>query len=362
MTITHQSLLEQLRITKREIIRRKEYFNLTEEDKLVLEALHPLIADRIDEVVDTFYQNILKFNEIDRLIGDASTLDKLRNHLRAHILSLFEGNYDEEYVHSRLRVGVVHKRIGVEPKYFVSAVHNLANILENIAIYPNDKDCSKCITELSALRKILMFDLSLTFETYIHSLMDEVRRSKEELERYAESLEETISERTRLLKEQVRHDGLTNLLNQHYFYKELRRELARGLRRSHSTSLIYFDLDGFKQLNDTQGHRTGDQALVTVAKAITTSIRENDIAARYGGDEFCVILPESSSEESEFLCRRILKVIENHIADYHISCSMGLATSTPERYLDATSLVKKADEAMYTAKQKTGFTLNIAPE
>ncbi len=362
MTITHQSLLEQLRISKQDIIRRKEYFNLTEEDTLILESLYPLIADRIDEVVDSFYDSILKFDEIDRLIGDVGTLNKLRNHLRAHILSLFEGNYDEEYVHSRLRVGVVHRRIGVEPKYFVSAVNNLAYILENIAIFPNDNECSRCVKELAALRKILMFDLSLTFETYIHSLMDEVRRSKEELERYAASLEETISERTRLLKEQARHDGLTSLINQHYFYKELRRELTRGLRRGHSTSLIYFDLDGFKQLNDTQGHRTGDQALVTVAKAVSAGIRANDIASRYGGDEFCVILPESTSSEAEILCQRMLNIIENHITQYHLTCSMGVATSTPAKYLDAASLVKKADEAMYMAKQNTGFSLQIAPE
>ncbi|MDY6973942.1 MAG: GGDEF domain-containing protein, partial [Thermodesulfobacteriota bacterium] len=285
---------------------------------------------------------------------------RLKNHQRNYILSLFDGQYDEDYVLSRLRVGVVHKRIGVDPKFYVSAVYNLISILRNFIIASKNKDCTQCASSLAAIEKIIMFDLSLTFDTYIDSLMDEVERSKSELEQYAESLEKVISERTNLLKEQARHDGLTSLLNQHTFYSELKRELLRGQRRSHVTALIYFDLDNFKQLNDTHGHKRGDEILVAVAESMHTSLRATDISARYGGDEFCIILPESSLQEAEQVCEKLCETIKRATEGSGISCSMGIAISSPEKNYDANSLVKEADKAMYEAKKEPGFSIKVA--
>ncbi len=360
MKTSEQTLIEQLKITKREIERRKEYLGLTEEDSRTLVSLRELIGENMDEIVEEFYKKILPFNEMERLIGDAETLRRLKNHQRNYILSLFDGQYDEEYVQSRLRVGVVHKRIGVDPKLYVSAVYNLSSILGNLVMLNYKEDCKECGSSLAAIEKIIMFDLSLTFDTYIHSLMDEVRRSKGELEHYAESLEEVIAERTKLLTEQARHDGLTNLLNQHSFYSELRRELLRGQRRNHSTVLIYFDLDNFKKLNDSQGHKRGDEILVAVAKSMKSTLRETEIAARYGGDEFCVILPESSLQEAEQVCQRLCEKFKKSTEGSGISCSMGIAISLPENNYDANSLVKVADKAMYEAKKEPGFTIKVA--
>lgn len=360
MKNSDQTLIEQLKITKREIERRKEYLNFTEADSLILVSLRDLVSENIDEIVDEFYKTIVIFSEMDRVIGDAETLHRLKKHQGNYIISLFDGQYDEEYVHSRLRVGVVHKRIGVDPKFYVSAVYNLNAILRNFVLSNNKDGCKVCEASLSAIEKIIMFDLSLTFDTYIHSLMDEVRRSEEELEQYTESLEEVISERTKLLREQARHDGLTNLLNQHSFYSELKRELLRGQRRNHSTVLIYFDLDGFKKLNDSQGHKRGDEILVAVAAAMKSALRETEIAARYGGDEFCVILPESSLAEGEQVCQRLCAKIKESTEGTGVSCSMGVAISSAEKNFDANSLVKEADKAMYEAKKEPGFTIKIA--
>jgi len=360
MKSSDQTLMEQLKITKREIDRRKEYLYLSEADISALVSLREIIGENIDEIVEKFYEKILPFDEIDRVIGDAETLRRLKNHQRNYILSLFDGQYDEDYVHSRLRVGVVHKRIGVDPKFYVSAVYNLSDILRNTVISQNKKDCSSCESSLSAIEKIIMFDLSLAFDTYINSLMDEVSRSKEELEQYAESLEEIVSERTELLRQQARHDGLTGLLNQHSFYSELRRELLRGHRRSHSTSLIYFDLDGFKKLNDSQGHTRGDEILVAVAESMKTTLRETEISARYGGDEFCVILPESTVQEAEQVCQRLCDAIKKSTEGSGVTCSMGISISLPDKTHDANTLVKKADKAMYEAKKEPGFTIKVA--
>lgn len=359
MKNSSQTLIEQLKITKREIQRRKEYLGFTEEDRLTLVSLREIVEDNIEEVVEEFYKRILPFSEMDRVIGDAETLHRLKNHQRNYIYSLFDGQYDEDYVHSRLRVGVVHKRIGVEPKFYVSAVYNLSSILRTIII-ANNSNCTSCEASLSAIEKIIMFDLSLTFDTYINSLMDEVKRSEEELEEYTASLEEVISERTRLLREQARHDGLTDLLNQHSFYKELKSELLRGHRRNNGTALIYFDLDGFKKLNDTKGHKRGDEILVAVAEAMRKSLRETDVLARYGGDEFCVIIPETNIEEAENVCNKLCEAIQLAIEDSGVSCSMGIAISSPERPCDVNTLVKEADAAMYEAKKEQGFVIKLA--
>lgn len=359
MNSSGKTLIEQLKFTKREIERRKEYLGFSEEDRLTLLSLKDIISENIEEVVEEFYKKILPFGEMDRVIGDAGTLRRLKNHQRNYILNLFDGQYDEEYVHSRLRVGVVHKRIGVHPKFYVSAVYNLSSILRSIVI-ANTSNCSVCETHLSAIEKIIMFDLSLAFDTYINSLMDDVKRSEEELEQYTESLEEVISERTKLLRQQARHDGLTNLLNQHSFYTELKRELLRGQRRNESTALIYFDLDGFKKLNDSEGHQRGDEILVAVANAMRKTLRETDILARYGGDEFCMILPETTMQAAEKVCLKLCDAMKESTRESGVTCSMGIAISLPERNHDADALVKAADEAMYEAKQESGFSIRTA--
>ncbi len=360
MKTTSQTLIEQLKITRHEIDRRKKYLNFTDENVRTLTSLRGLVADNIDAIIDHFYDKILPFDEMDRIIGDAETLRRLRMYQRNYVLSLFDGEYDEDYVHSRLRIGLVHKRIGVNPKFYVSAFYNLSDILKDVVSKNSDSDCAICKSGMDAVEKILMFDLSLTFDTYINSLMDEARRNREELENYTESLEEVISERTELLREQARNDGLTGLLNQRAFYSELRRELSRGQRGNHSTVLIYFDLDGFKKLNDSQGHKRGDDILVAVAESMKKSLRETDLAARYGGDEFCVILPESTIEEARGLCNRLCDQMKSSTEGSGISCSMGIAVSSSETNYDANTLVKMADKAMYEAKKEEGFVIKTA--
>ncbi len=360
MNATELTLIQQLKMTRREIERRKEYVGFTDADIRALVSLREIVAANIDEITEEFYKKIILFEEMDRIIGDAETLLRLRNYQRNYILSLFDGEYDEEYVQTRLRVGVVHKRIGVPPKYYVSAIHNLSNTLRKIVTSHSKNDCKSCVSGISSIDKILMFDLSLTFDTYINSLMDEAVKIRQEMENYAESLEIMITKRTETLTEQASQDGLTGLANQRAFYSELKKELSRAQRRGHSTVLVYFDLDGFKKLNDSKGHKRGDEILIATANSMRSCLRECEVAARYGGDEFCIILPESSLSDAEEVCERICRAIESSTGDTGISCSMGIAIATQEKNLDANTLVKSADKAMYEAKKLPGFAIKIA--
>ena len=341
---TDFTLTDQLRMTEREIRRRKELLHITSEDTELLLNLKPLIANQVDHLVEEFYNDQVHVSEIARLIGDADSLGRLKKHMRLYILSLFDSDYGHDYVLSRLRIGMVHKRIGVSPKLYVAAIRNLQDRIRQIITSQTEKDCKRCGKHINSLEKIFFFDLQLVFDTYIHSLMDELSRGKEEIEQYAESLEETVAERTKDLFELARKDGLTNLLNQRSFYEELRRELARNQRHGNNLSLIYFDLDGFKGINDTQ------------------AIRTEDIPARYGGDEFCIILPQTTTEESTMVANRLTAVFDKTMTDTGVTMSIGIATMASDTPIDADSLVKKADNAMYKSKKIPGHAITVADQ
>ncbi len=359
---TDFTLTDQLRMTEREIRRRKEMLHITAEETALLRNLKPLIASQMDHLVEEFYAAQVQFSEIARLIGDADTLRRLKQHMRLYILSLFDSDYGHDYVLSRLRIGMVHKRIGVEPKLYVSAIRNLQDRLRNILVTQSETNCTLCGQTVNALEKILFFDLELVFDTYIHSLMDELSRGKEEIEQYAESLEETVAERTRELFDLARKDGLTGLLNQRSFYEELRRELSRCQRHGQDMTLIYFDLDGFKKVNDTLGHNRGDGILVGVAGAIHQSIRAEDTPARYGGDEFCIILPQTDSAEAAVVAKRLTAAFDKTMGDSGVTMSIGLATTKSDAPIDADTLVKMADGAMYASKKKSGHAITVADD
>ena len=146
-------------------------------------------------------------------------------------------------------------------------------------------------------------------------------------------------------------DGLTGVFNHRYFQEQLEVELSRAQRYDLHFSIIIVDLDNFKDVNDTYGHLKGDEVLRKVALFIKKIVRESDIVARYGGDEFVVLLPETTKEGALIVGERIRKGIHSKkIADeFTIYASVGLATY-PNDGVYGRDLVKCADNALYKAK------------
>ncbi|MCW9032783.1 MAG: GGDEF domain-containing protein [Alphaproteobacteria bacterium] len=350
---TDKTLAEQLLINDRELAYRKALLGFTEEDEKILKSLKSTITDGVDYIVENFYDAQLQNNEISLLIGDVDTLRRLSQAMRRYILELFEGFYDGEYVNKRLRIGKVHKRIGVSPKLYVSAVNQLQIAIDDYILKEDNanKDCHSCGDKRKAVHKLLMFDMQLVFDTYISSLVAEVQVAKGELEDYATSLETTIAERTSQLKELSTLDGLTGLLNQRGFYENLRRELSVAERNARPLTIIYFDLNGFKKINDTKGHKEGDRVLECVGTAIRATIRDIDFGCRYGGDEFCVIMPNATKENTADACDRLISAYETHDT-LGVTFSIGIAQVGPEKFCSSDALVKKADTLMYKAKAK----------
>lgn len=363
MTV-QQTLAQQMRINGYEIEGRKRLLGLDDGDIDALKICRPHVSERIDDIVQRFYSIQVRTPEIALVIGDVETLARLRRAMRGYILEMFEGQFDADYVNKRLRIGKVHMRIGVSPKLYTTALRILHDLLEDeIEVIAADDDTLKSKYR-KALQKVLMFDIQLVFDTYIASLVAKVDAGRDEIERYAVSLEGQVMERTRQLEEMSRTDMLTELINQRGFHEHLHRECGAVERAGQPMSLAFIDLNDFKLINDKQGHQAGDNMLTEMARLVRSSIRETDIACRYGGDEFAVIMPRTSIAEAEVLARRIMTNRETANME-GLNLSIGLAEAPPGGNVSPEDVMKAADQAMYQAKvrarNEAGTYLEIAP-
>ena len=152
------------------------------------------------------------------------------------------------------------------------------------------------------------------------------------------------------------HDFLTGLPNRKFLNKRVNEAIASAARHMKKVSLIFLDLDGFKHINDSLGHPIGDRLLQCVAKRLVKNVRGSDLVSRQGGDEFVVLLSEMEhSEGAAITLRRLLQAVAQPYSidqhDLHVTACMGVSTY-PDDGLDAETLIKNADTAMYQAKEK----------
>ena len=166
------------------------------------------------------------------------------------------------------------------------------------------------------------------------------------------------TERTRMMEKLQKlaiTDGLTKLYNSRSFYTQLELEVDRFNRYKHPLSLLLLDIDNFKEYNDKYGHLEGDKVLVRFSQIIKSCLRANDSAYRYGGEEFTVILPETTGEEAKTVAQRIRTTLEteNFLPKPNqkatITISIGVTQCYPKEELSA--FIRRADKAMYLSKQ-----------
>jgi len=166
------------------------------------------------------------------------------------------------------------------------------------------------------------------------------------------------------LREQAIHDTLTSLFNRRYLDETLPRELHLAQRRNAPLSIVMLDIDGFKQFNDSFGHAPGDALLRDFGRVLREHLRKSDISCRYGGDEFVLVLPDSSIADTQERMEQIrifLKGLQFHHVQQLpnvISLSAGIAFM-PEHGTTTSELLRAADEAMYAAKQSGGDRILI---
>ena len=165
------------------------------------------------------------------------------------------------------------------------------------------------------------------------------------------------SELYELMKSQVHTDSVTGLWNHGFFQAQLKKELSAAVENKAPLSLVMMDIDNFKKLNDTYGHQFGDYILKETAQILRNSFRDGDFVCRYGGEEFTVILTETSKQQAFTITERIREEINQHVfsspfqpVNINISVSIGIA-NFPEDTTLCEDLIYKSDQAMYRAKR-----------
>jgi len=180
--------------------------------------------------------------------------------------------------------------------------------------------------------------------------------AKQALDPTAQEALDTLRKAWRTARLGAQTDPLTQLPNRACFESALETAIERGRIRKTRVVLMFLDLDGFKEVNDRYGHQAGDLLLSTVAKRVVSSVRDRDLVARYGGDEFVVLLEDDAAPEiARSIAQRIVEAVSTAYsldgAAFSLSVSVGAALF-PEHASGATDLIQHADLAMYRAKRR----------
>ncbi len=344
-----QQLIDQMGLSEREVARRLHLLNFTEEDRARIQLVQKNINSRVKEIVEEYYEFQLADPDIASVIGDIDTLNRLKGYMSTYIKSLFSGVIDLQYVNTRLRIGKVHKRLDVRPKLYMKAHAKLQALLDQ-----EIEDC--CFVEdailiKQAVHKILLFDAELVFDAYVEAYLTEMQTATREVEKYASKVGIKTDSMFSRLHEKSQKDGLTGLHNRRALYDYLKHESQVAERHHLSFVLVYMDLNNFKAVNDLHGHQVGDEVLRQVGKSMLDVTRKVDIPARYGGDEFCIIMPRLTLEEVEIPLERLCKDFDLH-CKYPVTFSMGVVQVGPTVFEEPEELLQIADKLMYEAKRE----------
>jgi diguanylate cyclase (GGDEF)-like protein len=187
-------------------------------------------------------------------------------------------------------------------------------------------------------------------------MADELASKNDSLVKLNAELEDRVLQRTRQLVELASRDSLTALYNRRHLGEVLARRFAEAERYDTDLSCLMIDLDNFKKVNDQHGHALGDRLLILTANVIRSELRSSDVGARFGGDEFCVLLPQTTADRAMQLGSRIVERFQTEVksqlgeAGTDFGISVGVAGMQELRLVHYDELMKAADQALYGAK------------
>ncbi|GHE20080.1 GGDEF domain-containing protein [Halomonas urumqiensis] len=187
-----------------------------------------------------------------------------------------------------------------------------------------------------------------------HELQRQLRRQRK-ITHIADRYQALLGERNEALLGESHHDALTGLANRRLMHEYLEQLLAAKQRHHRPFTVAMIDIDHFKRINDQHGHAVGDQALVLLTEALQDALRTNDLCGRWGGEEFLVILPETTLEQAEPLMSRLcqcMRQLDIHYQGIHLNltASMGVAEHRTRESIEQT--LQRADKALLQAKRE----------
>jgi diguanylate cyclase (GGDEF)-like protein len=489
-------MTKEFRLDPDEVNRRKAFLEFSDKDVALLKNLHERMNCGSDAFVDDFYKHLLSFQELHGLLDDEATLARLKRTQSVYFCQLTAGNYDEAYIQNRLRVGVAHERVGLDPKWYIGAYCKYLSLMLPRIMSGRGEPDADLVETVMALLKILFFDMGIAIDTYINAKQQTIQKKttqisalnqiavaissalgwQELLERIMKSgialtgskaaclafydenkqsfgewhthglsdyfvehmlfrpgglaskalntgryilsndqpgseyklselvrqeglrcflclpfvshthslgvlylyrddrdtfLQEEIellgtfahlaaiaAENTQLRTSAMRlatTDALTGLLNRRALEDVLKTERLRAQRYGRDISLMILDIDHFKNINDTHGHISGDAVLKILASVLLRQMRDIDKVARFGGEEFVIILPETGEAGAGIAAERVRNAVaatafilpDGH--EINMTVSIGIACfSSGAGVLE--TVLEQADRALYQAK------------
>lgn len=300
-----------------------------------------LSREVVEGVIEGFFKQLLQDPQAAELLASFD-LGHLKQRQMEHFKSFGVNYMDAGYFESRSVVGVAHARVGVPLSLYLSAFGVLQTlILEAIARQFPDSRESLNLDRL--VLKLTTLDIVLATEVYHRAQIRDLNRSVRHPERERKSLRSQLDE-----------DTLTGVSSRTSLLRELTASMARSTKTGQPLCLIMVDLDHFKAINDTHGHVTGDKVLTEVAARIRAALREFDMVGRFGGEEFVILLENTSHHTARLIAERVRSRIGPEPVSVggkslRVTVSQGL--SVRQDGDDNQSLLSRADAAMYKAKQ-----------
>jgi diguanylate cyclase (GGDEF)-like protein len=283
---------------------------------------------------------------------DAEEKSLFRQTVLVHLSSLISEIFYDEYRTDRLErlKQAAQHYLQIEPPVIEELLKNLADEVKQVAeFFGLPLERTQSYSDLLMAANIELGRINLTYEQMNRELIAAKRR--------AEELAEQLAEANRKLQEMANVDGLTQIFNRRVFQNLITREFYRSQRYGHPLSCIMIDLDTFKEINDHEGHLVGDQVLRETAGLLQGSLRKTDFLARYGGDEFVVILPEADSKAAAVLGEKLRRAIEQRNFDIEgrsiqLTISLGVSTLSKETpVFTEEEMIQRADANLYLAKK-----------
>lgn len=244
-----------------------------------------------------------------------------------------------------------HGLIGIDPDKAENLLHTIHPHLVEIAAHFNiDIGSGKTYEDVLHEAHEEIVNITVSNETIKHHLTQAFKREKE--------LTEKLEQKNKDLKLLASKDSLTGLYNRQFLNELMEKEWERSKRYNYSLSMAMVDIDDFKKVNDTYGHKAGDIVLIKIAEVLEANIRKNDFVARYGGEEFAFVFPQTDLNKAGQVTMRFKSLVQNldislsNDTRLSLSISGGVSTAYPAIEGDSVdALIQRADEALYKAKR-----------
>ncbi|MDH5190891.1 MAG: diguanylate cyclase [Gammaproteobacteria bacterium] len=303
-----------------------------------------VIVPHLNKIVNIFYDDfMLKFPEFSPYLISKLRIESLKRTQHDYLMTLGVDYDTPAYFEVRLRVGEAHARIGLPLPLYGCAYHKLEQVIRQFvqreAVGNNHYgDIHRFIS------RIISLDMSLANECYHRKEVHDLEHSVEVLR----NMESTLRQKAAV-------DALTRLYNRGEIEASINQSLGLVKQDKNHMCLIMADLDKFKNINDTHGHVVGDRVLQDIARRLQAAVRGFDIVGRYGGEEFIVILNNTSYKTAEQVAERIRTRVNGSPVNIdglaiNITISQGVTDAKPFDTIE--SLVGRADDALYQAKNK----------